>query len=140
MEVKQYLAGIGRIQAELNLLLARREELFSAAGVTAIRYNKDRVQTSPSNTFEAALINMIDKTAADDRRIRYLRREVEKRTKQIRQMGGRYGAVLYCRYVKEMTWAQTCQKLGLQYRSAMVVHNKALAKFDRMYGISCGKG
>lgn len=132
-DTKSYLSGIGRMKRELNLLLARREELTGPAGVTAIRYDKDKVQTSPSNTFEAALVNMIDKTAADDARIRYLRSEIERRTKQIKSLRGKTGAVLYCRYVAEMTWAQTCRRLDISYRTAMKLHTRGLSRFRDMY-------
>lgn len=136
MDCRIYLREIGRMRRELNLLMARREELTGAAGVSGIRYDKDRVQTSPGNTFESALINMLDKTGADDRRVRYLRTEIDRRTKQIKGIGGKTGAVLYCRYVAELSWAQTCHRLDVSYDTAMRLHARGLAKFRRMWPMS----
>ena len=131
---REYLEAIGRMKRELEAIERRREALAThASGVGAIRYDKDKVQTSPANTFELSMIDMLSKTGKTDSRARYLRHEIRRRTGQIRSMGGRMGAVLYCRYVEEMPWHVVEGRMNSTLRTLYKLHTRALAKFERMY-------
>ena len=130
---RDYLADIGRMKTELSALADQREALMTqAAGIGAIRYDKDKVQTSPANTFEASIVRALEKREAIDARIDYLRREIRKRTDQIRSIGGKTGAVLYCRYVDGLTWRAICRQLNLNYNVVMVLHNRGLRKLTKL--------
>jgi hypothetical protein len=122
------------MQDELRRLVDQREAmLVKAAGVGAIRYDKDKVQTSPENSFEAGMVHLVTKKLPIDKRIDFLRYEIRKRTGQIRSIRGRMGAVLYCRYVRGLKWSVICERMDTSYEAVMVLHNRALSVFFRRY-------
>ena len=133
-KARDYLEQISWMKSELAALAAQREALMTqVAGVGAIRYDKDKVQTSPDNTFESSIIRALEKRKPIDSRIDYLRREIKKRTGQIRTMGGKTGAVLYCRYVDGLTWRTICHRMGIKYRAAIILHNRGLIRFEQRF-------
>lgn len=129
-----YLRQIVTMKEEIRRLLARKEELASmAAGVSAIRYDREKVQTSPANTFEDRMINTISKAQQINQRITCLTREIKRRTDQIRGMRGKMRTVLYYRYVLEKSWNEICQRMGCSYKTIMQLHRRALIRFSQLY-------
>lgn len=133
---EEYLRRIIPMRSELARLIDRREMMrVQAEGVGAITYDKDKVQSSPVNSFEARMVGMIEEAAALDRRIAYLKSETHHRISQIKSLGGIMGAILYCRYVSGMSYAASARYLRMTQAEAYRLHQVALRKFLKRYNI-----
>lgn len=61
MTAQEYLEGIERAERKIEAITRRLEELRTRAeGVGAIRYDKDRVQTSPQNSMPDKVIKLCE--------------------------------------------------------------------------------
>lgn len=153
MKAKEYLKKIqiadtiiSAKMKEVDKLSTKVESLLTiAAGVQAIRYDKDKVQSSTSNKIEDNMIRVGEATEELNRSIRELENSINqyKRirrriTTQIELMGvgeGNilYSEVLYRRYVLYMSFEQIAVDMGYSYQHILRLHGLALKKFQEMY-------
>ena len=101
MTAKEYLMKIQIHRRSIESVQQKIEMLYNeAAGIKAIVYDKDHVQTSPANRFEEMMIRIDAECSKWARmRIRY-EREVRKRVDQISKLGNPdYSELLMLRYV-----------------------------------------
>lgn len=153
MKAKEYLRKIQIVDSiisakmkEVDKLSTKVESLLTiAAGVQAIRYDKDKVQSSTSNKIEDNMIRVSEATEELNRSIRELENSINqyKRirrriTTQIELMGAGegnilYSEVLYRRYVLYMSFEQIAVDMGYSYQHILRIHGLALKKFQEMY-------
>lgn len=142
MTAKEYLSKIQTYKHIMDAYAMRIEELYSdAAGVKAIVYDKDRVQVSPENKFEA-IMAQIDTEAEKwaKARLRY-ERETQKRIDQIAGMDRpEYAQLLHMRYVDGMNLLQITLAIkdadgGQRYSYDHIkhMHGWALSAFQKKY-------
>ena len=111
------------------------EELYhEASGIKAIVYDKDRVQVSPENRFEAIMVKLDAEAAKWGKaRLRY-EAEVRKRTDMIAGMDIlAYAKVLTLRYVDGKRWEEIACVTNYSFRHVTRIHGKALNAFARQY-------
>lgn len=124
---------------ELNKIKKRISNLYqvdkldrlfwSATGAGAIDYSKDRVQTSPANTMEASIIEMIDL----ERVIELNRSELSEIVSDILDLP--HGKIIYYRYIARdktgscLTWSDISRRTGLNKNQVMYLHRLGLVEY-----------
>lgn len=141
MTVKEYLSKIQVYRRIMQSYADRIEELYhDAAGIKAIVYDKDRVQTSPQDHMEAVFMK-IDREAERyvKARARY-EREVRKRMAQIEQMDKpEHAELLRWRYVevkrngKQYNLFEVSQKIHMSFDRVKHLHGEALEEFRKRF-------
>ena len=136
MNAKEYLEQIEtldiKIKQKENELACLRE---TAGGSAAIRYDKDRVQTSVmTDPIERAVIQLIEldeKIFIDKVRLATIRNTI---IEQIQGMDdNRYINLLYKRYVKLEKFYKISEEMDYDYDYVRVLHGEALGYFEQKY-------
>lgn len=141
MTAKEYLTKICIYRRQLDGIQMEIDRLYEeAAGVKAIVYDKDRVQTSPQNRLE----EMMERVDAECEkwgrmRVRY-EREVRKRVDQISKLGNPdYSELLMLRYVdlkedgRQRSLEEIAYRMSKSYQRIRHMHGEALEAFRRKY-------
>lgn len=115
--------------------LERLEEMkSSASGVRAIRYDTDKVQTSPSDRLCA---NVARYTDFNDHINKEIDRFTEAKEKIIQQIQGLtnyvHVQILFKVYVQYKTLKETTPEVGLSYGTVLAKHAEALKVFEDKY-------
>jgi len=115
-------------RAEIEL-----EEFYSLiGGLTAIRYDKDRVQTSP----EDVLGNNMAKLDQMQRTLDGLRSKVPLTLESVTALINRVEdenqkTVLYCRYVKRIKFEQIASEMGYGVDNIYCLHRKGIRELEK---------
>ena len=138
MKPKEYLLEATKYRRLAQAISDQIEELrHQMAGIGAIRYDKDHVQTSPVNRMELLMPRLI---RMEEKYIRTLARynaEVLKRTKQIEALDNPlHVSILTMRYMRGMKWESIAEATGYTFRHITRVHGEALQEFGRRYNMS----
>ena len=135
MTAKEFLAKIQIYRSQLDTIMLRMEELYTEAeGVKAIVYDKDRVQVSPENRFEAAMIRLETEAEKWARTRKRYEEEVRKRIDMIQRLDNNaYVRVLTLRYIDGKRWEEIAEELHYSFRHVTRLHGEALAAFSRKY-------
>ena len=134
MTAKQYLRQIEKATATIEAYARRREELEARAqGIGAIRYDKDRVQTSPRDTLPDAVIKLIE---LDARYMAAILNEQLFKADAMRRIAAlknpKHIKVLELRYVDCLTWEAVAEAMGYkEVSSAPRTEKRALIEFAR---------
>lgn len=140
MTAKEYLMKIQIHKRSIESIQQKIEMLYNeAAGIKAIVYDKDHVQTSPENRFEEMMIRIDAECSKWVRmRIRY-EREVRKRVNQINKLGNPdYSELLMLRYVdledgRQRSLEEIAYRMHKSYPRIKHMHGEALEAFRRKY-------
>lgn len=136
MKPKEYLSQALRLKKRYNRALEELETIRSmAGGVSAIRYDKDRVQSSPKNDQLAEYMIKLEK--AENRALKLseqyftayqtIKMQVEIMAPQI------YADLLYLRYIQGRTLWQIAEETAYSYDRIKHLHGLALAEFGRIF-------
>lgn len=101
----------------------------------AIRYDKDMVQSSPSDD---ALANYLAKLTKEEKWLEKLKEEYVDKRIEINRMildvtPGLYSDILYMRYCEEKSIVQISDELHYTYEWTCKLHGKALLEFSRVH-------
>lgn len=136
MKPKEYLMGALRLKSRYEHALEDLEYIRSmAAGVEPIRYDKERVQTSPERDKMAEYMVKLDKAESKVQRLSEayfnkrmtIRAQIEIISPQI------YADLLYYRYIKGMKLEQIADELGYTPGWIRTLHGRALLEFGRVF-------
>lgn len=135
MTAKQYLRQVRKAQLQIQRLTEEIEERRTAITSTAAPILGDRVQTSPSDHFAAAMAQLMD---LDMRRaeemLDYLILK-DKISAQVRSIEPElYQTVLYKRYINAMSLRKIAEEEGYSYDWICHVHGDALIAFSKKFG------
>lgn len=135
MKPKEYLLEATKYRRLAQAISDQIEELrHQMAGIGAIRYDKDHVQTSPVNRMELLMPRLI---RMEEKYIRTLARynaEVLKRTKQIESLDDpRYVELLTLRYIRDLTWEEIAEAMTYEVRHVYRLHGEALQAFGHKH-------
>ncbi len=135
MTAEEYLGQIETLDVQIQQDIEQLEELKnSALGVTAIRYDKDRVQTSPSDRLCGDVCNIV---TMEQRINDEIGRFYEAKELIIRQIRGMHSAdivqILYKRYVQLKNLKQIAVEIGMGYSTVLQKHRDALVIFEDQY-------
>lgn len=129
MSIKEFLNGGRRLNLEINELIKERDKSFVLACGTAVKYDVERVQTSPGNVTESKFIRYTEITTEIDRKIDELysyRCEIHRLINTIDN--SIYRAVLIARYINCDTWEKIAENMGYNIRHIYRIHGQALRK------------
>lgn len=134
MTAKQYLRQVRKAQLQIQRLTEEIEERRTAITSTAAPILGDRVQTSPSDHFAAAMAQLMD---MDMRRaeemLDYLILK-DRISEQVRSIEPElYQTVLYKRYINAMSLRKIAEEEGYSYDWICHVHGDALLAFSKKF-------
>lgn len=136
MKPKEYLSQALRLKRKYTNALEELETIRSmASGVTAIRYDKDQIQSSPRNDQMAQYMIRLEKAeasafkAAEEYFGRYevIRMQIDMITPQL------YSDLLYLRYIKGERLFEIADELNYDYDYIRSIHGKALHEFGEIF-------
>lgn len=140
MTAKQYLRSIRSEQKELKTMIEHRETIYFSLLPSAIRYDKDRVQTSPDDQMMDKVIKTTELDAEIDEYIAMLRKHKADALKIIRQINNSlYRQVLIDYYLvtkengKPMRWDDVAGEIFRGERQTKRIHGKALIEFQKKF-------
>ena len=136
---------IRKDRATIRALRARMSELeWMATGLSAIRYDKDRVQVSPENRMEETIAEYEEQKQKYLDAIRRYHEGVRLKEKQINSLDNRiYARFLELYYIEEdkdgyrPTLATIAYRLGRSPQNMSRLHMKALKAFERKFPKEC---
>lgn len=134
MTGREYMENIRRVRRDVRLLMEQIERDSNLAqGVTAIRYDVDRVQTSPAGDRMGDIVGRILETTNTlyDRIILLQGLEEEARA-MLLKLDEEHERVLVYRYVDEMSWTSVAEKMGYSEKHVFIIRDKALAELDTL--------
>ena len=132
---------IRRVKREIRLLMEQIErDSVIAQGVTAIRYDVDRVQTSPvSDKMGDIVARITETTELLYDRISLLQGLEEDARRLLVNLKPEHERVLVYRYIDDMGWAQVSEKIGYNEKYIFTLRDSALNELDMLINntISC---
>jgi len=132
---------IRRVKREIRLLMEQIErDSVIAQGVTAIRYDVDRVQTSPvSDRMGDIVARIAETTELLYDRISLLQGLEEDARRLLVNLKPEHERVLVYRYIDDMGWAQVSEKIGYNEKYIFTLRDSALNELDMLINntISC---
>jgi DNA-directed RNA polymerase specialized sigma24 family protein len=128
MTGKEYMEQIRNVRREIRLLQEQilRDTVY-ASNVKAIRYDVDRVQTSPDGDRMADIISGI--VGAEDKlykKVKDLMQKEEEARQYLIQLREEYERVLVLHYFEGLKWEDVADKIGYDDKYIYDVKNRAL--------------
>lgn len=132
MTGEEYMERLRIVRRDIRLLMEQiARDTVLAQGVTAIRYDADRVQTSPVADRMADIVARItEKTGTLYDRITLLQGLEEETRKKLLCLEVEHERVLVYRYFDEMTWADIANQMDYSEKHVFKLHTKALTELD----------
>ena len=141
MTGRDYMETIRRVKREIRLLMEQIErDSTLAQGVTAIRYDIDRVQTSPvSDRMGDIVARITETTTLLYDRIALLQGLEEDSRRLLVNLTTEHERVLVYRYIDELSWISVAERMGYSEKHVFAVRDKALEELDELINntISC---
>lgn len=145
MTAKHYLMKVHTLRKQCESLERKFMLVRSKAeGIKGISYDKDRVQTSPTNTLEEAAVELVSIEERYKDLIHEYNTAIVIRVQQIQAMENpTYAEVLTLRYIedrpkeKDGSWQLTldeiADRMGYSYVHVARLHGEALQAFEKQY-------
>jgi len=132
MTGEEYMERLRIVRRDIRLLMEQiARDTVLAQGVTAIRYDADRVQTSPVADRMADIVARItEKTDTLYDRVTLLQGLEEEARKKLLCLEVEHERVLVYRYFDEMTWADIATQMDYSEKHVFKLHTKALTELD----------
>ena len=138
MTAEQYLQRIRILDVQIQQDMEQLDELKNRArGVTAIRYDKDKVQTSPSDRLCSDVCSIVTLNDRINAEIDHLYDAKQRIITQIRGLDDAvYIQILYKVYVQYKTLKVAGMEIGIGYTTVLQKHRDALIQFASKYELS----
>lgn len=130
-KAENYLKAIREVEKNLK---SKRDELealrYKASGAGAIRYDKDRVQTSPQDYLAMAIVDIVEISKQIDEDEASIEDMKGKAYSIVRQMEkADHRALIEWFYLNGISMTETAEKMHLSERSAYYLKDDALEAF-----------
>ena len=136
-EVKEYLRDIRFKKEYLKRLKDRRANLHIEVSFGGIDYSADRIQATPENKLEKAVVKLSERLAYLDRKIATVSVEIDDRISSIEQLtNNTYRDILFKRYVELKTFEEISVELGYVYNYTCNLHGDALKELSKVLNLS----
>jgi len=130
---KEYLNGIKYKRRQLDRFKQRRADLHLDVSFGGIDYSADRVQSTPQNKMENAMIKLSERMAYLDRRILELSIEIDDRLSSIESLeNGTYRDILFKHYAEYKSFEQISVEMGYAYNYTCNIHGEALKELSQV--------
>ena len=137
MNAKEYLSEIKSKSRQLERLKERRKNLHLDVTFGAINYDADRVQTTPKNRLEEAMVKLSDRIEYLDRKIAELSVEIDDRINSIESIkNSNYRDVLFKHYAEYKSFEQISVEMGYVYNYTCNLHGEALKELSEHLNFS----
>ncbi len=127
---KFYLRQIRQVKIQIMELEDKAEELRTSLSLSAICYDKDRVQTTP----EDRLAKVFSKLLEVEAKINGHKEYINTIHKQMLSVGGDYSKVLEIVYYEGYPLIEVARRLNRSYDYIKHLHLDALKVFEDKYG------
>lgn len=136
-DVKEYLKEIKFKRQYLERLKERRASLHLDVSFGGIDYSADRIQNSPKNKLEEAMIRLSDRLEKIDNSIAQVSVEIDDRIGCIERLNNStHRDLLFKRYVEDETFEQISIELGYVYNYTCNLHGEALKELSKLLNFS----
>lgn len=138
---EKYLLQIRNTDREITDMINRIDALrYKASGMGAIRYDKDRVQTSPGDMLCDAVTDAIALEGRLYARYEHLAR-MRERTERIISLWNddNNARMIEVYYLNRGSMGDVAKAIGCSYRHAYRIKIDALDEFSKTFAINCGK-
>lgn len=137
MNAKEYLSEIKTKRRHLERLKERRKNLHLDVSFGAINYDADRVQSTPKNKLEEAVVRLSDRIESLDRQIAEISIEIDDRINSIESIdNGTYRDVLFKHYAEYKSFEQISVEMGYVYNYTCNLHGEALKELSQHLNFS----
>lgn len=136
-DVKQYLKEIKYKQQYLQRLKKRRESLHLDVSFGGIDYSADRIQSTPKNKLEEAVVKLSDRLERIDNEVAKVSLEIDDRVKSIEMLSNdTYKNILFKRYVEDKSFEEISVELQYAYNYTCTLHGEALVNLSKVLNFS----
>lgn len=134
MTGREYMETIRKVKREIRMIMDDIErEAVLAAGVKAIRYDVDKVQTSPAGDRMADIIARItEDTDRLNERISYLLDLEETARRILVNLRDESARVLELHYLDGLSWVAISERMGYSDKHVFKLYDRALQEFDEI--------
>lgn len=134
MTARQYMHKIKALRRRIRLLSEQIERDYNmASGVTAIRYDKDVVQTSPvGDRMTNIVAKIIETTGTLEDEIHKLQIYEEELIGLLLQLDEQYERILIMHYLDGVAWSDVADKVGYERQYIYEMRDKALTQLDEI--------
>ena len=137
MNAKEYLSEIKTKRRHLERLKERRKNLHLDVSFGAINYDADRVQSTPKNKLEEAMVRLSDRIESLDRQIAEISVEIDDRINSIESIdNGTYRDILFKHYSEYKSFEQISVEMGYVYNYTCNLHGEALKELTQHLNFS----
>ena len=137
MTAKEYLSEIKYKNRQLERLKERRKNLHLDVSFGAINYDADRVQSTPKNKLEEAMVKLSDRIESLDRQIAEISVEIDDRINSIESLhNGTYRDILFKHYAEYKSFEQISIEMGYVYNYTCNLHGEALKELSQHLNFS----
>jgi len=136
-DVKEYLKEIKYKQQYLQRLRKRRASLHLDVSFGGIDYSADRIQSTPKNKLEEAMVKLSDRLERIDNDIAKVTLEIDDRVKSIEMLpNDTYKNILFKRYVEDKSFEEISVELQYAYNYTCTLHGDALIDLSKVLNFS----
>lgn len=137
MTTKEYLSEIKYKSRQLDRLRERRKNLHLDVSFGAINYDADRVQSTPKNKMEEAMVKLSERMEYLDSKIAELSVEIDDRINSIESISNsNYRDVLFKHYAEYKSFEQISVEMGYVYNYTCNLHGEALKELSKLLNFS----
>jgi len=136
-ETKDYLREIKVKRQYLARLKERRASLHLDVSFGGIDYSADRIQSTPKNKMEEAMVRLSERMEMLDNTIAKISVEIDDRTSSIEELSNvTHRDILFKRYVEDKSFEQISIELGYVYNYTCNLHGEALKELSKVLNFS----
>ena len=133
INAKQYLRDIKHMRRRLDRLRQRRTNLHLDVSFGGIDYSADRVQSTPKNKLEEAMVRLSERMEALDNDIATLSLNIDDRINSIEKLtNDTHKSILFKRYVEDKTFEEISVEMGYVYNYTCNLHGEALGELSKV--------
>ena len=133
INAKQYLRDIKHMRRRLDRLRQRRSNLHLDVSFGGIDYSADRVQSTPKNKLEEAMVRLSERMEALDNDIATLSLNIDDRINSIEKLtNDTHKSILFKRYVEDKTFEEISVEMGYVYNYTCNLHGEALGELSKV--------
>lgn len=133
VDAKEYLKDIRRMRQRLDRLKQRRSSLHLDVSFGGIDYSADRIQSTPENKLENAMIKLSDRIEHIDQAIALLSVDIDDRLNNIEKINDtNYRNILFKRYSEYKSLEEISVEMGYVYNYTCNLHGSALKELSKV--------
>ena len=136
-EAKDYLRQIKVLRQYLQRLMERRASLHLDVSFGGIDYSADRIQSTPKNKMEEAMVRLSERLEKIDNSIAKVSVDIDDRISSIEKLNNdTHRSILFKRYVEDKSFEVISVEMGYAYNYTCNLHGDALRELSKVLNFS----